>query len=102
MLSLQALNAFALSMTDIIFFIVLGVLVVLCVAFYFLIPVINKKQYQEQRETLKKREAAFKSNITRTDGNDTAEGGDPEAAAGAAEASREDPVTVGPEEDEKK
>ncbi len=67
MLDFLALNP--LSSTDIIFFIVLGVLAVLCVGVYFLIPVLNKKQYREQRENLKKREAAFQSNIRRTDGS---------------------------------
>ncbi len=66
MLGLLALNS--LGTTDIIFFIVLAALVVLCVGVYFLIPVLNKKQYREQRENLKKREAAFNSNVQRTDG----------------------------------
>ena len=47
---------------DIGFFIVCGVIVALIVGIYFLIPVINKKQYQEQRDNLKKREIAFKAN----------------------------------------
>lgn len=47
---------------DIIFFVVCAAIVVVIVAVYFLIPVFNKKQYQEQRENLKKREDAFKSN----------------------------------------
>lgn len=66
MLGLLALNT--LSSTDTVFFIVLAVIVALVVAVYFLIPVFNKKQYKEQRENLKKREIAFKSNIQRTDG----------------------------------
>lgn len=65
--SFLALNP--LNSTDIIFFIVLAVIVVLCIAVYFLIPVINKKQYQEMRDNLKKREAAFRSNVKRTDGS---------------------------------
>ena len=36
--------------------------VAIIVAIYFLIPVIYRKQYQEQRENLKKREEAFKLN----------------------------------------
>lgn len=66
MLGLLALNS--LSSTDIVFFIVLAVIIVICIGVYFLIPVINKKQYRELRENLKKREAAFKSNVQRTDG----------------------------------
>ncbi len=48
---------------DTIFFIVCAVLVLVAVGIYYLIPIINKKQYQEQRENLKKREEAFKSNL---------------------------------------
>lgn len=66
MLGLLALNP--LNDVDVVFFIVLAVIVALCIAVYFLIPVINKKQYREQRDNLKKREVAFKSNIRRTDG----------------------------------
>lgn len=66
MLNLLALNP--LNQTDIIFFIVLAVIIALCVGVYFLIPIINKKQYQELRDNLKNREAAFKSNIQRADG----------------------------------
>lgn len=69
MFGLLALNP--LGRTDIIFFCVLAGIVVLCVAAYFLVPVINKKQYRELRENLKKRESAFKSNIQRTDGKPT-------------------------------
>ena len=60
MLKLLALNS--LTTTDLIFFIMLGVILALVVGVYFLIPVINKKQYQEQRENLKKREEAFHAN----------------------------------------
>lgn len=66
MLGLLALNS--LGTTDIIFFCVLGGLVALCIAVYFLIPVLNRKQYKERRENLKKREVAFQSNIRRADG----------------------------------
>jgi len=54
----------ALGPVDVVFFIVCAVLIAAIVGIYFLIPVINKKQYQEQRENLKKREEAFKSNAT--------------------------------------
>ncbi len=76
---LLALNS--LNTTDIIFFIVLGVIIVLCIVVYFLIPLINKKQYKEMRENLKKREAAFKSNVKRTDGTPSVVGGLPEKQA---------------------
>lgn len=61
MLRLLALNS--LRDVDIIFFSVIGGLVALVVVIYFLIPVFNKKQYQEQRDNLKKREVAFKANL---------------------------------------
>lgn len=44
---------------DVVFFIVIGAIIAICVAVYFLIPVINRKQYQEMRENLEKRELAF-------------------------------------------
>lgn len=51
-----------LGSVDIGFFVGCAVAIVLIVGIYFLIPVFNKKQYQEQRDNLKKREDAFKSN----------------------------------------
>ncbi len=62
MINLLMLNT--LNPIDIVFFIVCAVIIAAVVGVYFLIPVINKKQYQEQRENLKKREEAFKSNLT--------------------------------------
>lgn len=62
-----------LGPVDIGFFVACAVIVVLIVAVYFLIPVFNKKQYQEQRENLKKREDAFKSNKKSTVELDEAE-----------------------------
>lgn len=55
-----------LKAVDIAFFIICAVIIALGVGIYFLIPVLNKKQYQEQRENLRKREEAFKSNYTAT------------------------------------
>jgi len=52
-----------LGKTDKTFFLICIIIVVLIVAVYFLIPVLNAKQYKEQRENLKKREASFKSNL---------------------------------------
>ncbi|MCM1042655.1 MAG: hypothetical protein NC350_00360 [Corallococcus sp.] len=51
-----------LGTADIIFFIACAVVVVAIVGIYFLIPVINKKQYGEQRKNWEKREQALKSN----------------------------------------
>lgn len=62
MLGLLAAAKIIISGWDIGFFIACGVIIALIVAIYFLIPVFNKKQYQEQRDNLKKREIAFKAN----------------------------------------
>ena len=62
MLGLLALND--LPTTDVVMFVVLGLIVAAIVAVYFLMPVINKKQYQEMRDNLAKREIAFKTNAT--------------------------------------
>ncbi len=83
MLGLLALNT--LSSTDTVFFIVLAVIVALVVAVYFLIPVFNKKQYKEQRENLKKREIAFKSNL---------QSGSQSGEAEVSETTSEVPVTA--------
>ena len=88
MIGLLALNS--LKQVDIIFFIVLGAIIALCVIVYFLIPVFNKKQYKEQRDNLKKREVAFKSNIQRTDGSPVA--GGTEEGAGAEQLPDEAPA----------
>lgn len=58
--SLLLLNG--LKSVDIGFFIGCGVVIALIIAVYYLIPVFNKKQYEEQRENLRKREAAFRAN----------------------------------------
>ena len=63
MLSLLALKLNPISATDLWFFILCGVIVAVIIAVYFLIPVFNKKQYQEMRDNLHKREVAFKANI---------------------------------------
>ncbi len=52
---------------DIVFFVICAVIIAAIVGVYFLIPVLNKKQYQEQRENLKKREEAFKVNQKKKD-----------------------------------
>ncbi len=75
MVNLLAINS--LGSVDIIFFVVIAVLIALAVGIYFLIPVLNKKQYQEQRDNLHKREEAFnasvKSTTTSEDGDVTEE-----------------------------
>ncbi len=52
----------ALKSVDIVFFISILVIIGICVALYFLIPVLNQKKYRQQREALKKREAVFLAN----------------------------------------
>ena len=76
MLGLLALNS--LGAWDIGFFVACALIVVAIVAIYFLIPVFNKKQYQEQRDNLKKREVAFKANLKASGIEDTAEQEQPE------------------------
>lgn len=48
---------------DILFLIIVLVIIALVVGMYFLIPLLNRKKYQEQREALKKREEEFKANL---------------------------------------
>ncbi len=55
-----------LPKVDIWFFIILAVIILGLVVYYFLIPVIHRKEYEAQRENLKKREKVFKANL-RTD-----------------------------------
>lgn len=54
---------------DLVFFICLGVIVVICIAIYFLIPVFKRKQFEEQRANLKKREEVFKANMAQRQEN---------------------------------
>ena len=54
---------FSLNKVDVIFFVLILVAILVCVGIYFLIPIINRKQYQQMRENLAKREASFKSNL---------------------------------------
>lgn len=54
----------ALKLLDVVFIIVCVAIVAIAVGVYFLIPVLNKKQYKEQRDNLRKREEAFKSNLS--------------------------------------
>ena len=63
MLTLLAVEFNDPNPVDIIFFVIIGIVIAICVAIYFLIPVINKKQYQEMRDNLNKREVAFKANL---------------------------------------
>ena len=53
--------AFALGKVDLILLIIILAIIARGVVIYFLIPVINRKQYNQMRENLAKREAAFKS-----------------------------------------
>ena len=48
---------------DINFFIVCGAIVAIIAIVWLLIPVFNKSQYRDQRESLRKRGIAFKSNL---------------------------------------
>ena len=54
---------FQLTKPDLIFFIVIGVAVALILVWYFLQPIIKRKQFAEARENLKKREETFRANL---------------------------------------
>ena len=54
--------AIKLGKVDKTFFLICLGIIAVGVLIYFLIPVINRKQYKEQRENLEKREAAFRAN----------------------------------------
>lgn len=64
----------SLKTTDIIFFVVLLVIVLLCIGFYFLIPVLNKKNYEQARKDLETRRIAYYNakgiDITEVDENE--------------------------------
>ena len=62
-----------LGPVDIGFFVACAAIIAIIVAIYFLIPVFNKKQYKEQRDNLKKREVAFKSNLKVEETEETSE-----------------------------
>ena len=54
---------FTLTKPDLTFFIVILAIVAACVLVYFLTPVIKRKQYQEARTNLRKREETFRANL---------------------------------------
>lgn len=61
--------AFSLGKVDLILLIIILVIIAGGVGIYFLIPVINRKQYKQMRDNLAKREAAFKSSALHHDNN---------------------------------
>lgn len=56
----------AIGSVDIAFFIIAGIALGLLVALYFLIPLLNAKQYKAQRENLSKREIEFNKNLEKS------------------------------------
>lgn len=62
MLKLLLFADTTLPKVDIWFFAICAAIIAAIIGIYYLIPVLNKKQYREQRENLKKREVAFKAN----------------------------------------
>ncbi len=84
---LGALNE--LKTVDIVFFIVCAALIAAIVGVYFLIPVLNKKQYEEQRENLRKREEAFKVNKKTNSEESTQQAEVDSASDGSQEATNE-------------
>ena len=53
----------ALKTPDIVFFVLMGVVVAIGIAVYFLIPIVKHKEFEERRENLKKREEVFRANL---------------------------------------
>ncbi len=64
----------SLKSSDIIFFIALVIIIALCIGFYFLIPVLNKKNYNQARKDLETRRTAYYNakgiDINQLDNND--------------------------------
>lgn len=54
---------FQLTKPDLIFFIAIVVAILLILVWYFLQPIIKRKQLAEARENLKKREETFRANL---------------------------------------
>ena len=59
-----------LKQADIVFFIVCIAIIVIIIAVWLLIPVFNKRQYKEQRDSLRQREAIFKGYNSVENSND--------------------------------
>ena len=64
---------FKLTKADKEFFLWLGILVGAFLVAYILMPIIKRKQFQEARENLRKREETFKANIKKLHGDVPAE-----------------------------
>ncbi len=62
-----------LKSADLYFFIAIGAIILICVLIYFLIPVFKRKQYEEQRQNLKKREATFRANLKKLNSDNVVE-----------------------------
>ena len=54
---------FTLTKPDLTFFMVIMAIVAACVLVYFLTPIIKRKQFQEARTNLRKREETFRANL---------------------------------------
>lgn len=54
---------FTLTTPDLIFFIILAVIIGAFVLVYLLTPIVKKKQFEEARANLKKREETFRANL---------------------------------------
>ena len=61
------LQLLALKAVDKIFFISCAAVIAVGVGVYFLWPLIFSKKFKQQRADLKKREEAFKNNLTKTE-----------------------------------
>jgi hypothetical protein len=54
---------FKLTKPDLTFFIAIVAIIAVCVLIYFLTPVIKRKQFEEARQNLRKREETFRANL---------------------------------------
>jgi uncharacterized membrane protein YgaE (UPF0421/DUF939 family) len=61
--------AVKINPVDIVFLIIIAVVVAGIVTFYFLQPIIRKKEIEEQRANFKKREATFRENLKQLQGD---------------------------------
>lgn len=56
------------SMPDYLFFIILFIIIGIFIAVYLLTPIIKRKQFEEARANLRKREVTFRANLKRLSG----------------------------------
>lgn len=65
---LKSTLLFTLKKPDLIFLIVLAAIIGVFVLVYILTPIVKKKQFDEAKANLKKREETFRANLKRLNG----------------------------------